>query len=177
MLTHDSRFLRIIDGAEYRHLRVNLYEKAVVAGGTTYGTVRLAPGPADVEICPLTGREYDPLRHALHYAVRPSGEVVRAAGFPDGYDHEYTAIVDGRTVKARGPSGVPTFSVHRVALVDNEAARRAYGFVRLDPELYPDGPVWAPRDKTVEEVIDGRARRVLLTDCVLWCEQDSAGTW
>lgn len=178
MLTHDSQFLEVVNFAERQRLRES-FPYSAVAGNMTSGTARLRPGPASTAICPLTGMEYNPRHQSLRYAVRPDGEVVRAAALPEGYNRSYLAAVEGRLQFVKGPDGVPVFTVPNLSgpLVDNVATRLSQGFVRLDPELYADGLTWAPQSKTVEVEHDGRARRVMQGDCILWCEQDGAGVW
>lgn len=178
LLTHDSQFLEVVSSAERPRLHAN-FPHSVVAGTLTSGTACLCPGPADTAVCPLTGLEYNPRRQSLRYAVRPDGEVVRAAVLPEDYNRSYLAAVERQLQYVNGPDGVPVFAVPGLSdqLVDNEATRLSQGFVRLDPELYPDGPAWALQSKTVEVEHDGRARRVMVGDCILWCEQDGAGVW
>lgn len=178
MLTRDSQFLEVVTAAERQRLQES-FPFSSVSGNLTSGTARLRPGPADTAICPLTGVEYNPRRQPLRYAVRPDGEVVQAAALPESYNRSYLAAVEGRLQRVNGPDGVPVFTAPNLSnpLVDNEATRRSQGFVRLDPELYPDGPVWALLSKTLEVEHDGRARRVMQGDCILMCEKDAAGNW
>lgn len=180
MLTPDRQFLEVISREERLRLAAD-FPHSVVSGAETHGTVRLRPGPSDTAICPLTGLEYSPRRQPPRYAVRQNGELVRAAHIPEDYNCHYFAAVDGRLLRVPGPSGVPTFvapgATSSTPLVDNEATRIHQGFVRLDPELYADGPAWALQSKTLVVEHGGRTRRVLREDCILVCEKDGAGNW